>query len=83
VGGYPADRATVGSRPEGGVEVDDVEPLCPQLFKSQRSCHRIVAVHGLAGWIAFDQSDHLATTQIDGRDDDHAATSFTWRTNHS
>src|SRR6476619_641034 len=70
-----ADRVAVGTLVQRGVEVDHVQPARSLLLEANRDLHGIVVVGGLLVRIPAEQPDRPAGSQVDRRDDDHAARS--------
>ena len=61
-----ASSARVRAAAEGGVEVDEVDPLGALLLPGERRLER-VAVRRLAAGLALHEPDGLAVGDVDGR----------------
>jgi hypothetical protein len=51
------------------IEIDDMEPSCPERRPMARYPNRVIIVDGLLGEVTLKEPDAAALEQIDGRDD--------------
>src|SRR5699024_5552347 len=68
----PCNSPCVGAYAvSGAIEVYDVDPLCPFVLPALSGIQRVAIENRFAVVVAFDESDGMAATNIDGRIDNH------------